>query len=107
MSQYSRFSTFWWWRGLFLCRDFGYGYWRNVWRWLGNVFTRTRRYLQKWMSLMKRNDDAKQFRTKACHCPQCGRFVAQAGSYSVYCKACMDQMVVEYEADERARGAIS
>jgi len=29
-----RFFTLWWWAGLWKCRDFGYGYWRNVWCWI-------------------------------------------------------------------------
>ena len=39
-------------------------------------------------------------------CPTCGRFVAQAGEFSVYCEPCMREMAMDYEAQERARGAI-
>ena len=29
-----RFLHLWWWRGLLLCRNFGFGVWRNVWCWI-------------------------------------------------------------------------
>ena len=40
------------------------------------------------------------------HCPTCGRFVANAGQYSIYCRTCMDGMVKDYEVEERERGRI-
>ena len=40
------------------------------------------------------------------HCPRCGRFVANAGQHSVYCRTCMDGMVKDYEVEERERGRI-
>lgn len=29
-----RFLHLWWWKGLLLCWDCGYGFWRNVWCWM-------------------------------------------------------------------------